>query len=1123
MELGSPTPRARMSSKSRQKGRSNDTESTIVRPIPHDDVVDDLFERFLEKMNLSPAKSAEVQGRSRDDKWKLLCAKDDMKSPYSVDYYIDQLNRHMNARLRTRRPKRKYLKGLSPIGDLLKSLEVDLRTSPNNDWLMRFIDEPNSGAVVLTEFLRHIQSDDVDRPKKKKYDVLQKGGVDEHRCVLCIRALMGHRYGFSAVLGYEESLSVLVLSLRTDSRKTRSIILKLLATALLTPGGHKKIVKAFDAFRVATGEAVRFETIIQQLTEEPLDPHFQAAVLCFFNTLVHSTPRMNDRIFYQQELIRAGFDPDLIQRSLKDREDAAVLHELDEWRNHFIDVQAVMDEFVELRNRGAVLRDEVTLLTKKLDDRDKEKSIILQKQEQIGTQMDTYMRKAQELRTTLEAVVKEYARETGKKPTVDFSADLMKPVVPPPPIEISTQAPPPPPPPPPGAPGGPPPPPPPPGLGPLAGCQGARKKKVISNVPLPMLNWVPLQQEPSNSCFSDMDETVVYKEIDFTEFEAVFEVKRYQRDADREAKRAAMIKKAAERVTVIESNRGRNLIIAKRRVGLPAALVQRHIHNMDLDGICAEHVELLLKFIPSKEELTALAKHAHEFDKLDEAEQFLFQMAKIERYESRLSVLAFMGYFDELVEAISPKVAAVLDASSALLNSEKVKKLFEIILAFGNYMNSSRRGSAYGFKLESLHRLSDTRSQDRKLSLLHYIADIISRHYPTLVDFGDGLADFSRATGVSMMTLAADVQGLRKGIDLTLFEREKQSSNYILYCFYNRAVKRVTKIAEMYKRMDDAYNKVCQMFCESARTTEPSELFGHFKKFISAFKIALKENEIRQKKESEALTKPQLVLRVKPEPSLQSISEEVAAVAAAKQTPATWKVKSDKSTPKTKKKEKKEKKKDKKEKEKKKKGEVSVDEHGMIKIVGQDSGAAVLPPAPPPPPPPPPPPVGSVPLSVSHSTGAEVASRSSVRHPVAPNAVDSAYFSQSSSSVATGSSGTADDVYDVADAELKPPLSPNAYVNESMTTMLGKVMNAGTGNNGLYSEVRACDSQEDLYAKVGSRARTKSGNGGEDLYDDVRCEGDAGAVQKSPPPPPLPARGYLEVEDSLYDVADGGK
>ena len=47
------------------------------------------------------------------------------------------------------------------------------------------------------------------------------------------------------------------------------------------------------------------------------------------------------------------------------------------------------------------------------------------------------------------------------------------------------------------------------------------------------------------------------------------------------------------------------------------------------------------------------------------------------------------------------------------LSSEKLKKVFEVILALGNYMNGTRRGQAMGFKIDSLHKLkvSVTRNQ----------------------------------------------------------------------------------------------------------------------------------------------------------------------------------------------------------------------------------------------------------------------------------------------------------------------------------------------------------------------------------------------------------------------------
>ena len=50
----------------------------------------------------------------------------------------------------------------------------------------------------------------------------------------------------------------------------------------------------------------------------------------------------------------------------------------------------------------------------------------------------------------------------------------------------------------------------------------------------------------------------------------------------------------------------------------------------------------------------------------------------------------------------------MIAASKSVVSSGHFKKVLEIILAFGNYMNSSRRGGAFGFKLQSLDVVSIT-------------------------------------------------------------------------------------------------------------------------------------------------------------------------------------------------------------------------------------------------------------------------------------------------------------------------------------------------------------------------------------------------------------------------------
>ena len=73
---------------------------------------------------------------------------------------------------------------------------------------------------------------------------------------------------------------------------------------------------------------------------------------------------------------------------------------------------------------------------------------------------------------------------------------------------------------------------------------------------------------------------------------------------------------------------------------------------------------------------------------------------------------------------LSKLFSAILKASKEIQNSKKLRKVLELILAFGNYMNKGQRGNAYGFKLQSLSKMADTRSSANRLEpqLLHVVS-----------------------------------------------------------------------------------------------------------------------------------------------------------------------------------------------------------------------------------------------------------------------------------------------------------------------------------------------------------------------------------------------------------------
>ena len=44
---------------------------------------------------------------------------------------------------------------------------------------------------------------------------------------------------------------------------------------LVAPGGHKKVMQAFDYFRAVMKEKMRFQLLTASLAQEPVDPAYQ--------------------------------------------------------------------------------------------------------------------------------------------------------------------------------------------------------------------------------------------------------------------------------------------------------------------------------------------------------------------------------------------------------------------------------------------------------------------------------------------------------------------------------------------------------------------------------------------------------------------------------------------------------------------------------------------------------------------------------------------------------------------------------------------------------------------------------------------------------------------------------
>ncbi|KAJ8251784.1 hypothetical protein GJAV_G00225400 [Gymnothorax javanicus] len=449
-------------------------------------------------------------------------------------------------------------------------------------------------------------------------------------------------------------------------------------------------------------------------------------------------------------------------------------------------------------------------------------------------------------------------------PAGDVTASPIPPPPPPPPLPTGAGAGPPPPPPPPGS--GPPPPPPPPGGGPPpppggfpggSSTPGVKSKKPIqTKYRMPLLNWQALKpNQVTGTVFSELDDEHVLGELNMEAFEEQFKTKAQSAPPGLDKLKVKTAQKAPSKVSLMDANKAKNLAITLRKAGISAAEICSAIENYDQQALSLDFLELLERFIPSDYEMKLLQNYERDgrpLDELSDEDRFLARFSKIPRLAQRISTLTFMGNFPDSAKRLQPQLNAIITASMSIKSSSKLKKVLEVILAFGNYMNSSKRGAAYGFRLQSLDLLLDTKSTDRKQTLLNFITQIVQEKYPELRDFHSELKFVDKAGQVSLDSILQEVRRLEKGMEVARKEFLVQDDNPVLKEFIKSSSETLDSLIKDSKTAQEVYSTAVEYFGENPKTTPPSSFFPLFVRFVKAYKQAEQENEQRRKQEAQS-------------------------------------------------------------------------------------------------------------------------------------------------------------------------------------------------------------------------------------------------------------------------------
>ncbi|XP_067928445.1 formin-like protein isoform X2 [Watersipora subatra] len=726
---------------------------------------------------------------------------------------------------------------------------------------------------------------------------------DVHVCIMCLRAIMNHQHGFNLVIAHPDAINSVALALKHKSTRTRTLVLELLAAVCFVSGGHEIILRAFDNFKAATGESRRFETLLHYYQYEDFHIEFMVACTQFMNIIVHSVENVNYRVHLQYELTSLGLDDFL--ETLKDTESERLLTQVQAYTDNWLDVAQLLedsDQKAAAVEHVATVEEELSETLERLQEVENEsicKIADLQKQLQeknteiesligsvrakddtIGTLKSSMMERegtlkktsseVEELKKRLDSFKNMPTNVASPGPPAPPPPALAPPPPPPPPAALALPPPPPPmpsagppgPPPPPGAAGLPPPP-------PLLAASTPSKRKIQTKYKLPTLNWVALKPgQVKGTVFSELDDEHILKTVDFARFEEEFKLGINRAAADQVDGTSTPLhgrkqSKKPELLSLMDANRNRNAAIARKKITLTDQQILGAITNLDSTTLCTDYIDLLLHIVPNEQEVKAFNNYEADgkpLSALSATDQFMIKINHIERVQTKLSIMNFIANFKDNVKHLKPQLNALLTASLSLRNSKKIRKILEIILAYGNYMNSQRRGGAYGFKLQSLDVLTDAKSTDKKISLVHYIAATVTDLFPELQNFAQELDYMEKAALISLENLQIDVSELEKGMNMVKKEFDSRTSkgkqrDAASMTYATTVMKEFLEVTQGdldivkrdYQTAKENYEKAVEFFGENVKQTSPQAFFGTFVRFTAAYKKAVEENETRQK------------------------------------------------------------------------------------------------------------------------------------------------------------------------------------------------------------------------------------------------------------------------------------
>uniref|UniRef100_A0A672UGS5 Inverted formin 2 n=1 Tax=Strigops habroptila TaxID=2489341 RepID=A0A672UGS5_STRHB len=369
------------------------------------------------------------------------------------------------------------------------------------------------------------------------------------------------------------------------------------------------------------------------------------------------------------------------------------------------------------------------------------------------------------------------------------------------------------------------------------------------------LNW---QKLPSNvvreshsmwaSVSSSSEETI---EPNYTSIEQLF---CFPQPTPKE-KTATPVKAEPKEITFLDSKKSLNLNIFLKQFKCSNEEVAAMVQNGDRTKFDVEVLKQLLKLLPEKHEIENLKAFKEEKSKLANADQFYLLLLQIPSYQLRIECMLICEETTVVLDMIQPKAEAIRRACEDLLNSQRLPLFCQLILKVGNFLNyGSHTGDADGFKISTLLKLTETKANQTRITLLHHILEEVENSHKDLLELPKDLEYVSKAAGINLDIIRTESStNLKKLLEL---QRKVLSSNDDVKQQYEKPIQdsidASRKLEEEFETIERKRQDLANYLCEDSSKLSLEDIFSTMKTFRDLFIRVLKENKDRKEQAAKA-------------------------------------------------------------------------------------------------------------------------------------------------------------------------------------------------------------------------------------------------------------------------------